>query len=357
MDAIENLRLVWVHRWLVLVLSALGALAVAVLVTVLPPTYSSTAIIRVVPPTGALDVQALSTAVSWYVSLGQVPTVLRTAGDAMNPPLSPTQVEQRTELDSGSGPGEITVKATGSDPQSTQQLATLMSQSVLAAVTADPELRIGNTSLQNLVPASTPSRSGPGAVPLAVATFLLLLVLLISAVALLGRRVNWRLSPAAFEELGSHIGMPAFRIASTPEAVGPGSISAAAALGPVALDRSIAVVPVGAGRDGVAAARTLAEALSRLGLQMPVVEAPGGAQAGAPAVYAVGTGGPDAVAAATRLTSPVALAVARGTRSRAVMRLLGDLQALELEVVALLMLGADRGRVDGDRSAVRRPGV
>ena len=149
----------------------------------------------------------------------------------MSPQLSASEVQSRTKLAPGAGPGEITVTATGPDAEGAQDLADAMSRAVLTLVDGDAQQRIGNTTLRLLVPADAGTRAGRSALTLGVATFLLLLVVTSTLVAFLGRRVNWRLSPAAAAELADYLGIPAYRVAASPDEIGTRTISAGAAAG------------------------------------------------------------------------------------------------------------------------------
>ena len=84
-------------------------------------------------------------------------------------------------------------------------------------------------------------------------------------------------------------------------------------------------------------------ALERLGVDVPVVECgPSTVAVEGAAVYAVAQAGSPAIATAVRLGAPVAVALVRHSRSRAVSRMVEDLGAIGLDVVAMLLLGTER---------------
>jgi len=181
-------------RGILLCALAIGLIAMTVgLLT--PAKYTAESVIRVIPPKGqeSIDPTALATAVDWYVALANAPSVAQTAS-AGQPSLSPEEVQERTRLALGNGPGEVVVLATSPDKAASVSLSNTMANAFVSVVSQDEALQIGQTRLTVLLPAQLASRAGPGPLTLFLSGFLLSFVLVATAAGILHPHLNWRLS-------------------------------------------------------------------------------------------------------------------------------------------------------------------
>lgn len=210
MDVGTFARNIGVHMRGILFGSVVLGLLTLVPSVLLPPTYVTQSVVRIVPPEGQdfVDADSLDTAVEWYTALADVPSVLQQAASGMQPPASPEEMRDQTILVQGDGPGEVAVRATSSDAAEAVSLSDTMAEAVVSAVQDDTALQIGSTSLSLLLPAQPAKRVGTGPVALFGTGFLLGFALFATGAALLHRRLNWRLSPRMFESLSDEVGAP-----------------------------------------------------------------------------------------------------------------------------------------------------
>jgi capsular polysaccharide biosynthesis protein len=138
MDVATHLRAIWQRRYLVLGGALLVGLAVFALRAFTPVTYTSTAVLFVVPGGGEVaDVQGeIRRLTAAYADLVDDEQVLSDTAAATG--LSPNQVGRLTQVASAEG-GQVAVTATGDSPEASAELANAVAGALSAGAAREQE--------------------------------------------------------------------------------------------------------------------------------------------------------------------------------------------------------------------------
>ncbi len=329
------MRNVRVHIRGVLVGSIISGLLAIGVTFILPQSFTTSSTLRVVPPEGQLNPDLLTTAVDWYVALGDVPSVLQAAATGTSPSMSPTEVRDDVQLKAGGGPGEVVIEVRTANEEQALDLNNVMAEVLVKLVAADPTLQLGQTQLAQLVPAESASPSGSGRATLFVTGFLVGFVLLATGAGLLHRYINWRLSPRVLRSLGHEQGIrsygdePAFVVFLATMARTAGQCWVAAGPSVTASDWNL-----------------LAQKVNELGEQLTMhgesAHAAASASPGDVFQPTPNDGSPRAVAAAGVVGLPCVVMVPRKIRISRVRGLLQQLRDADVSVMALGMVPQSR---------------